>query len=70
MSKPLFKPTALYNTDLYRTREQDHGLESQIDYDFIKQAAPAIEVRQAGRDSIEYSKYQPNCRYLTFGRNR
>ncbi len=43
MSKPLFKPTALYNTDLYRTREQDHGLESQIDYDFIKQAAPALE---------------------------
>ncbi|HED05298.1 MAG TPA: glutamate synthase large subunit, partial [Ignavibacteria bacterium] len=27
LSKPLFKPTPLYNTDLYHTREQNHELE-------------------------------------------
>jgi glutamate synthase (NADPH/NADH) large chain len=43
LSKPLFKPTSLYETNLYRTREQDHGLEKQLDLEFIQQAAAALE---------------------------
>ncbi|MHB8337317.1 MAG: glutamate synthase large subunit [Ignavibacteriaceae bacterium] len=43
MSKPLFKPTPLYNTDFYRTRAQDHKIEEQIDHEIIKQAQPALE---------------------------
>ncbi len=43
LSKPLFKPTPLYDTNLYRTREQNHGLEKQIDLEFIKEASPALE---------------------------
>jgi glutamate synthase domain-containing protein 3 len=43
LSKPLFKPTPLYDTNLYRTRDQDHGLEKQLDYELIKLAAPALE---------------------------
>jgi|YelNatPaOPRAMG01_1025707.scaffolds.fasta_scaffold00075_16 glutamate synthase (NADPH/NADH) large chain len=43
LSKPLFKPTPLYDTNLYRTREQNHELEKQIDHEFIKQAQPALE---------------------------
>jgi glutamate synthase (NADPH) large chain len=31
---------------LYRTREQDHGLEKQIDNEFIKQAEPALERKE------------------------
>ena len=43
LSKPLFMPTPLYDTNLYRTRDQDHGLEKQLDYELIKLAAPALE---------------------------
>ncbi len=43
LSKPLFKPTPLYDTNLYKTREQNHELEKQIDHEFIKQAQPALE---------------------------
>jgi glutamate synthase (NADPH/NADH) large chain len=43
LSKPLFKPTPLHETNLYRTREQAHGLENQLDHEFIKLAQPALE---------------------------
>ena len=43
LSKPLVKPTPLYDTNLFRTREQNHGLEAQIDHEFIEQAKPAFE---------------------------
>ena len=43
LTKPLFKQTPIYPTNLYRTREQDHGLERQIDKELIKLAAPALE---------------------------
>ena len=43
LSRPLFKPTPLYNTDLYRTKEQNHGLETQIDNKLIRLAQPALE---------------------------
>jgi len=43
LSKPLFKPEPLYDTNLYRTREQDHGLEKQFDHELIKLAMPALE---------------------------
>jgi glutamate synthase domain-containing protein 2/glutamate synthase domain-containing protein 1/glutamate synthase domain-containing protein 3 len=42
LSKPLFKPTPLYNTDMYRTKEQDHGLQYQIDKELIKMSEPAL----------------------------
>jgi glutamate synthase (NADPH) large chain len=43
LSKPLFKPEPLYDTDLYRTRAQDHGLENQFDHELIKLSQPALE---------------------------
>jgi len=43
MSKTLFKPTSLYDTNLFRTRDQDHELEKQIDHELIKQSLPALE---------------------------
>jgi glutamate synthase domain-containing protein 2/glutamate synthase domain-containing protein 1/glutamate synthase domain-containing protein 3 len=43
LTKPLFKPTPLYKTNSYRTKGQDHGLGNQLDIEFIKIAAPALE---------------------------
>ena len=43
LSKPLFKATPLHETNLYRTRSQNHGLENQLDYEFIKLSEPALE---------------------------
>jgi glutamate synthase domain-containing protein 2/glutamate synthase domain-containing protein 1/glutamate synthase domain-containing protein 3 len=43
MSKPLFKPTALYDTNLFRTRDQNHELEKQLDHELIRQSMPALE---------------------------
>lgn len=43
LSKPLFKPTPLYDTNLFKTREQDHELEKQLDLELIKEARPALE---------------------------
>ena len=43
LQKPFFKPESIYETDLYRTREQDHGLENQFDHELIKQSMPALE---------------------------
>ncbi len=43
MSKPLIKQTSLYKTDFYRTHEQNHALEFQIDHELINQARPALE---------------------------
>ncbi len=42
LSKPLFKPTPLYNTELFRVREQNHGLEFQIDRELIRLSELAI----------------------------
>ena len=43
LSKPLFKATPLHETNLYRTRPQDHGLENQLDHELIKLSEPALE---------------------------
>lgn len=43
LTKPLYKPTAIYETNLYRTRSQNHGLKNQIDHELIKLAKPALE---------------------------
>ncbi len=43
LSRPLFKATPLHETNLYRTRDQDHGLENQLDHEFIKLSEPALE---------------------------
>ena len=43
LSKPLFKADPLYETNLYRTRNQIPGLDKQIDNEFIKRARPALE---------------------------
>lgn len=43
LSKPLFKATPIHETDLYRTRPQDHGLENQLDHELIKLSEPALE---------------------------
>lgn len=41
-SRILYKPTPLYNTDLYRTKDQNHELEGQLDHLFIEKAKDAI----------------------------
>ncbi len=43
LTKPLYRPTPLHETNLHRTREQNHGLENQLDHEFIKLAEPALE---------------------------
>jgi glutamate synthase domain-containing protein 3 len=43
MSKLLYKQKPLYNTNLFKTREQEHGLEFQLDHQLIEQSLPAIE---------------------------
>jgi len=43
LTKPLFRQTPLYETNQYRTRGQNHGLENQMDHEFIEQAKPALE---------------------------
>ncbi len=42
-SRIIYRPAPLYQTGLYRTREQNHNLDKQIDKFFIKQAEPAIK---------------------------
>ncbi len=43
LTKPLFKQTPLYDTNLFKTREQIHGLENQLDHELIEHAKPALE---------------------------
>src|ERR1035437_5608449 len=43
LSKPLFKSEPLYETNLFRSRNQVTELDKQIDNDFIKRSRPALE---------------------------
>ncbi len=43
MSKTLYKAASLYETELFKNREQNHGLENQLDHEFIGQSKPALE---------------------------
>ncbi|MDH5721623.1 MAG: glutamate synthase large subunit, partial [Spirochaetia bacterium] len=43
MSRLLERPKPAFNTGIYRLKEQDHGLENQIDLKFIQLAKKAIE---------------------------
>jgi glutamate synthase (NADPH) large chain len=43
LTKPLFRQTPLYQTNQYRTRGQNHGLEDQLDHELIELAKPALE---------------------------
>ena len=43
LSKPLFKPTPLYSTGLYKSKEQNHGLDTQLDRELITLAKSALE---------------------------
>ncbi len=42
LSKPLYKPKPIYETGLFRSRGQDHGLENQLDHELIKLSEPAL----------------------------
>jgi len=46
LNKPLFKPTPLYQTGLYRTKSQNHELENLLDHELIKEAKPALENKE------------------------
>ncbi|MEJ2494674.1 MAG: glutamate synthase-related protein, partial [Ignavibacteriaceae bacterium] len=46
LTKIFFKPKPIYKTDLYRTKEQDHELEDQLDHEFIKIAKSALEKKE------------------------
>ncbi|MCC5813204.1 MAG: glutamate synthase large subunit, partial [Leptospira sp.] len=52
-SKILHKPIAIFPTDLYRTKEQKHGLEEQIDNEMIRKSIAAIDHRQPVRFPME-----------------
>ena len=43
LSKPLFKSEPLYETNLFRSRDQVTELDKQVDNDFIKRSRPALE---------------------------
>ncbi len=43
LSKILFKQKPIYKTDSYRTKEQKHSLDSQLDVELIKLAQPALD---------------------------
>ncbi len=42
-TRVLHKPTPVLGTGIIKLREQDHGLEKQLDNELIKQAKPALE---------------------------
>jgi glutamate synthase domain-containing protein 2/glutamate synthase domain-containing protein 1/glutamate synthase domain-containing protein 3 len=46
LSAPLFKPTPLYDTDLFKTKEQDHGLNEQIDLELIRLSDKALKDKE------------------------
>jgi glutamate synthase (NADPH/NADH) large chain len=46
LTKIFFKPNPIYKTDLYRTKEQDHELEDQLDHEFIKKAKSALDKKE------------------------
>lgn len=48
-SKILHKPVPNFPTDLYRTKEQRHGLEEQIDNEIIRKSMAAIDHKQPVR---------------------
>ncbi len=43
LSRILFKQKPLYNTDSFRTREQNHAVDTQLDNELIKLSLPALE---------------------------
>ncbi|MCE9500810.1 MAG: glutamate synthase large subunit [Leptospira sp.] len=43
LTKVLHRPTSIYPTDLFRTKEQLHGLEKQIDNELIRKSRAAID---------------------------
>jgi glutamate synthase domain-containing protein 3 len=53
LSKPLFKPTPLYDTDLYRTKDQNHGLDSQLDHELIKLSKSALENQEPAQINMK-----------------
>ncbi len=46
LTKIFFKPEPIHKTNLYRTKAQDHGIEKQIDNEFIKLAQAALERKE------------------------
>ncbi|MCX7876832.1 MAG: glutamate synthase large subunit [Melioribacteraceae bacterium] len=45
-SKVLYKPNSLYETKLYKTKEQNHELENLLDQQLIKECKSAIENKE------------------------
>ena len=43
LSKILFKQKPIYKTDTYRTQDQNHAIEKQLDNELIKLSQPAIQ---------------------------
>lgn len=52
-SKILQRPTPIFPTDLYRTKEQNHGLEKQIDNEIIRKSIAALDHKQPVHFSME-----------------
>lgn len=52
-SKILHKPVPNFPTDFYRTKEQKHGLDEQIDNEMIRKSIAAIDHKQPVRFSME-----------------
>ena len=52
-SRVLTKPEPAFETDLYRTKDQDHKLYEQIDNQLIEQAKPALESKTPVKIDME-----------------
>ncbi len=52
-SKILHKPIPIFPTDFYRTKEQKHGLEKQLDNEIIRKSIAALDHKHPVRFSME-----------------
>lgn len=52
-SKILHKPEPIFPTDFYRTKEQKHGLEEQIDNEMIRKSIAALDHKKPVRFPME-----------------
>ncbi len=46
-TKVLHRPTSIYPSDMYRTKEQHHGLDKQIDNELIRKSRAAIDHKKS-----------------------
>ena len=56
-SRLLLKPAVGADVAIHQCEPQDHGLDKALDHEFIRQAAPALDRREAVRIDVEVKNY-------------